>query len=307
VSFPRTEWIWKNGELIPWEDATIHSLSHVVHHGSCVFEGVRCYETAEGAAIFRLRDHMRRLVGSAKVYRMELAHSAEELGAACVELVRSNGLRACYIRPFALRGLGYPGVNPTGTPIEVFIACWPWGTYLGDEALERGVDACVSSWSRPAPNTLPVGAKAAGNYLSSQLIKMEALANGYDEGIALSPGGLVSEGSAQNLFLVRDGALFTPAVDGTLLAGITRHTVLQIIKDLDLTVVQGPIPREDLYTADELFFCGTAVEVTPVRAVDGVPIGSREPGPITRRIQSRFLESVTGRLGDVHGWLTRVE
>lgn len=304
--FPKTEWIWRNGEFIPWDSATIHVMSHVVHYGSSVFEGIRCYNTPEGPAIFRLKEHLRRLDDSAKVYRIDPGYSPEDFGTACRELILKNDLEECYLRPIVLRGLGAAGLNPAASPIESYIICWPWGTYLGDGALEQGVDVCVSSWFRPGPNTHPVMAKAGGNYLSSQLIKMEALANGYQEGIALGPTGLVSEGSGQNIFLVRNGTLITPSMDGTLLEGITRDCVLQIARDLEIPVSEQPVPREMLYMADEIFFTGTAAEMTPVRSVDRITIGSGVAGPTTRLLQERLLGIALGNLPDTYGWRTPV-
>jgi branched-chain amino acid aminotransferase len=300
--FPTTEWIWYNGEFIPWSQATLHVMSHVVHYGSSVFEGIRCYNTPDGPAIFRLDDHLRRLTDSAKIYRMDLAYDAAAIEEAVVELIVRNDLEECYIRPVFFRGYGAAGLNPAPSPMEYYIICWPWGTYLGDGALERGVDVCVSSWQRPGPNTHPVLAKAGGNYLSSQLIKMEALANGYQEGIALNPDGLVSEGSGQNIFLVRGGKLITPAMDGTLLEGITRDCVVRIARDLGITVSEQQVPRELLYMADEIFFTGTAAEVTPVRSVDRIVIGQGTSGPMTRTLQERLLGIAHGRLPDTYGW-----
>ncbi len=305
-SFPSTRWIWKDGEFIPWEAATLHVMSHVVHYGSSVFEGIRCYQTPDGPAIFRLREHLRRLRDSARIYRMEPKHDIDQLAAACSELVTRNELVDCYIRPIVLRGYGAPGVNPAGSPVETYLVCWPWGAYLGDGALENGVDVCVSSWSRPAPNTLPVIAKAGGNYLSSQLMKMEAVANGYAEAIALSPEGVVSEGSGQNLFVVRDGVLMTPVTDGTQLQGITRDCILRIARDEGIPVREQPVPRELLYTADELFFVGTAAEVTPIRSVDRITVGAGKAGPITLRLQDKLLGIARGRYPDSYGWLTPV-
>lgn len=306
MQFPKTEWIWRDGEFIPWESATLHVMSHVVHYGSSVFEGIRCYRTPQGPAVFRLREHLRRLRDSCRIYRMEPGFEEETLAAACAELVRRNGLEECYIRPVVFRGLGAAGLNPTASPIETYLVCWPWGMYLGDGALERGVNVCVSSWQRPQPNTLPALAKAGGNYMSSQLVKMEAVANGYDEGIALGPGGLVSEGSGQNLFLVRDGTLVTPAVDGTLLQGLTRDCILTLARDLNIPVREQAVPREMLYTADELFFTGTATEVTPIRSVDRVVVGDGRAGPVTRRLQERLLAVARGLLPDPYGWRTPI-
>lgn len=305
--FPKTEWIWRNGEFVPWSSATIHVMSHVVHYGSSVFEGIRCYNTPDdGPAIFRLGEHLRRLDDSAKVYRIDPGYTPEDFARACQELILKNGLKECYIRPVILRGLGAAGLNPAASPIESYIVCWPWGTYLGDGALEQGVDVCVSSWFRPGPNTHPVMAKAGGNYLSSQLIKMEALANGYQEGIALGPTGLVSEGSGQNIFLVRNDTLITPPMDGTLLEGITRDCIVTIAKDLGIEVSEQSVPREMLYMADEIFFTGTAAEVTPVRSVDRIVIGKGKAGPMTRRLQERLLGIAQGTLPDQYGWRTPV-
>jgi branched-chain amino acid aminotransferase len=301
-----TEWIWRDGTFIRWHDAHIHVLSHSVQFGSSVFEGVRCYATPHGPAIFRLADHLRRLADSCRIYRIDLPFSAAELTAACREVVLRNRMDACYLRPMVVRGYGASGMVPTGSPIEVYVPCWPWGAYLGDEALESGVDVCVSTWCRVAPNTLPAMAKMAGNYLSGQLAKMEALANGYVEAIALGPDGTLSEGSGQNIFLVRQGTLFTPPIDGTLLPGITRASVLTLAAEAGIPVREVVLPREMLYIADEVFFCGTAAEITPVRSVDKVLVGQGRPGPITRQIQQRFLDIAHGRTDDVHGWLTRV-
>jgi branched-chain amino acid aminotransferase len=300
------EWIWKDGTFIPWADARLHLLSLAVQFGSSVFEGIRCYSTEDGPAIFRLSDHIRRLHDSCRIYRMPLPHSREDLEAACVEAVRRNGLDECYIRPMVLWGYGSAGLNPAASPLETYIAAWPWGTYLGAEALEQGVDACVSTWQRARPNTFPTAAKAAGNYNNAQLIKMEALAGGFAEGIALKPDGLVSEGSGQNLFLVRDGTLITPPVDGTSLVGITRASILALAEELGIPVREEAVPRETLYTADEAFFAGTATEVTPIRSVDRIIVGPGGMGPVTRRIQERFMAVVRGKAPAHEGWLTRV-
>jgi branched-chain amino acid aminotransferase len=307
AQFTQTEWIWYNGEFIPWASATLHVMSHAVHYGSSVFEGIRCYRTPEGPAIFRLDDHLRRMRDSARIYRMETEFDEAALEKACHELIVKNDLEECYIRPIMFRGYGAAGLNPAASPVETYLICWPWGTYLGDGALERGVDVCVSSWQRPAPNTHPVMAKAGGNYLNSQLIKMEALANGYQEGIALGTTGLVSEGSGQNIFLVRDGTLLTPALDGTLLEGITRDCVIKVAEDLGIEVRQQDVPRELLYMADEIFFTGTAAEVTPVRSVDRIVIGTGSAGPVTRQLQERLLGIAQGGLPDAHGWRTLVQ
>lgn len=301
-----SEWIWKEGELIPWDDARVHLLSLAVQFGSSIFEGIRCYETSDGPAVFRLDTHLRRLEDSCRVYRMEIGWTRSELTEACLRVIRENGLTSCYIRPMVLRGYGAAGLNPEGSPVETYIAAWDWGTYLGEDALEEGVDVCVSSWQRARPNTFPVASKAAGHYNSAQLIKMEALANGYAEAICVGPDGLVSEGSGQNVFLVRDGVLVTPTTDGTSLPGITRDAVLTLARDLGIETREQPVPRETLYTADEIFFTGTASEVTPVRSVDRIEIGQGRAGPVTLKLQKRFLAVARGEAPDDHGWLTRV-
>lgn len=301
-----TQLIWHDGTFVPWQDARIHVLAHSVQFGSAVFEGMRCYATPRGPAIFRLREHLRRMLNSCKIYRMPVRFSLDELAEANLELVRRNGLESCYLRPMVIRGYGAAGMVPFDSPVEVFLPCWPWVDYLGAGALERGVDACVASWHRVAPNTIPAIAKIAGNYLGGQLIKMEALANGYDEAIALGPDGMVSEGSGQNVFVVEQGTLYTPPIDGTMLPGITRSTVLALAQDLGIPVVVQPLAREVLYTCDEAFICGTATEVTPVRSVDKLPVGDGTRGPVTRALQERYLDVVNGRVEDAHGWLTHV-
>jgi branched-chain amino acid aminotransferase len=301
------EWIWQDGEFVRWHDAKVHVLSLAVQFASSVFEGIRCYPTSEGPAIFRLHDHLQRLYDSCRVFRMEPAPTMEELATACAAAVEHNRLAACYLRPMVLRGYGAAGMNPAGSPVQTFVPCWPWGAYLGEEALERGVDVGVSSWQRAEPNTFPIAAKAAGNYNNAQLIKMEAIANGYAEAIALGPGGLVSEGSGQNLFLVRRGTLVTPLIDGTQLAGITRDSILAIAREMGIPVREQPVPRETLYSADELFFTGTASEVTPIRSVDRIAIGGGTAGPVTRALQRRFMDVVHGRAPapeGCEGWLT---
>jgi branched-chain amino acid aminotransferase len=300
----KTDWIWKDGTFVRWEDCQVHVLAHSMQFGSSIFEGIRCYATPRGPAIFRLREHMVRFVNSAKVYRMDLAYSVDELMQANRELVVKNGLDACYLRPMIIRGYGAAGMVPLESPIEVYLPCWPWGTYLGEGALENGVDVCVSTWQRVAPNTIPAMAKVAGNYLGGQLIKMEALANGFAEAIALDTGGRVSEGSGQNVFLVRNGALYTPPVDGSLLPGITRDAVISLAKDAGIPVHVEAIAREALYMADEIFFSGTAAEITPVRSVDRIKIGAGKPGPITQRLQADFENITHGKSPDPHGWLT---
>lgn len=302
-----TEKIWFNGSFIAWDDARIHVLSHVVHYGSSVFEGVRCYETPTGPAVFRLAEHSRRLVESAKIYRMPVPFTAEELSEATLELVRVNGLQSCYIRPVIIRGYGEIGVNPLKNPVDVYIACWEWGKYLGEDAVNHGVDVCVSSWTRPAPNTHPSLSKAGGNYLNSQLVKMEALADGYAEGIVLDHNGTISEGSGENIFVVRDGKLLTTPLTSSILHGITRDSVMRIARDFGYEVVETAIPREFLYIADEIFFTGTAAEVTPVRSVDRIPVGAGDRGPVTARIQREFFDLVHGAVPDRYGWLSPVK
>jgi branched-chain amino acid aminotransferase len=301
-----TDKIWYNGNLIPWNDARIHVLSHVVSYGSSVFEGIRCYETANGPAVFRLRDHMRRMVDSAKIYRMQLPYSLDVLCDATLELIRANGLSSCYVRPIALRGYGQIGVYGIKNPVEIYLACWEWGKYLGEEALAQGVDVCISSWNRIAPNTLPALAKAGANYMNSQLIRMEADINGYSEGIALDHNGYISEGSGENIFVIRDGKILTPPLGASVLPGITRDTVVQLAERIGMPIVETIIPRELLYIADEVFFTGTAAEITPVRSVDRIEVGNGKRGPITERLQREFFSVVNGDVPDRDGWLSPV-
>jgi branched-chain amino acid aminotransferase len=301
-----SEWIWKDGDFVAWDDAKLHLLSTAVQFGTSMFEGIRCYDTPEGPSIFRLDAHIRRLLDSCTIYRMKPEWTADEIEAACIETVAKNGLADGYIRPMVLRGYGAAGLDARASPIETYVACWAWGTYLGPDALAAGVDVCTSSWFRAHPNTFPVAAKAGGNYVNAQLIKMEAIANGYAEGIALSPSGLVSEGGGQNLFLVRDGVVITPFLDGTSLAGITRSAVVKIAEDLGYEVREQHVPRESLYIADELFFTGTATEVTPIRSVDRIEIGAGRAGPVTLAIQQRYFDLVRGDAEDIHGWRTVV-
>jgi branched-chain amino acid aminotransferase len=304
--FAEVRWIWKNGELVDFEKATIHVLSHALHYGSGVFEGIRCYQTRlpeVGSAVFRLPEHLRRLALSAKVYRMDLPWSLSRIGEAILETIQANGFAACYIRPLVYRGLGTMGVNPLRSPVEVVIAAYPWGKYLGDDSLSQGVDVCVSSWRRPGPSTLPSMAKATGNYLNSQLIKMEAVTNGFAEGIALDAGGYVSEGSGENLFLVQDGVLMTPPASASLLPGITRDAVITLAHDQGIEVRELAIPRGLLYTCDELFMTGTAAEITPIRSVDRIPVGAGRPGELTMRLEAEFKGIVSGDIADRHGWL----
>ena len=296
--------IWHNGTLIPWEKAQIHVLSHVVHYGSSVFEGIRCYAQPQAAAIFRLPEHMQRLLDSAKIYRMVLPYSLDQLCTAVVDVVEANEVAPCYIRPIALRGYGEIGVNPKGSPIDVYVANFPWGKYVpGDE----GADVCISSWNRAAPNTLPSLAKAGGGYLNSQLIRMEAEANGYVEGIALDVNGYLSEGSGENLFVVRNGVLYTTPLTNSVLSGITRDSVLTLARHLGIPVVEQAMPRELLYIADEAFFTGTAAEVTPIRSVDRILVADGETGPITKQLADEFFGIANGLRPDRFGWLTPVK
>lgn len=298
--------IWFNGKLVPHSEANISVLSHVVHYGSSVFEGIRCYNTKKaGPAIFRLREHMQRLVDSAKIYRMEIPYTLEELEAAVVQTVEASGMQSCYIRPVVYRGEGGLGVNPLKNRVEAFIAVLNWGTYLGDDAMEKGVDVHVASWSRMAPNTFPSLAKAGGNYLNASLVKMDAVLNGYMEGIMLNREGYVAEGSGENLFVVNNNKIYTAPSAFSLLPGITRDSVIQIAADLGYEVEQAALPREALYIADELFFTGTAAEVTPIRSVDKHVVGAGKRGPVTTAIQSAYFDVVEGG-NDKHGWLTPV-
>jgi branched-chain amino acid aminotransferase len=302
----RTAKIWRDGELVNWEDATIHVMSHVVHYGSSVFEGIRCYETPSGGAVFRLRDHMRRLLDSCRIYRMPIKWSLDELVQATVDTVAANELRACYLRPVVVRTGEQMGFYPVGVPVETFVIAYNWGAYLGHEALVEGVDVAVSSWRRAAPDTFPTLAKAGGNYLNSQLSKVEAKQDGYAEGIMLDSFGFVAEGSGENLFLVRDDVLYTPPMSAGILHGITRDSVIRIARDLGYEVREQTLPREMLYVADELFFTGTAAELTPIRSVDRIEVGSGKPGPATLAIQDRFMAIAKGRIPDPYGWLTPV-
>ena len=306
MSFPKTEKIWHNGKFIAWDDAKIHVLSHVVSYGSAVFEGIRCYETAQGPAIFRLREHMQRLLNSAHIYRMDVPFALADLCQASLDLVRVNSVGACYVRPIVLRGYHDAGVDPVNCPVEVYLACWEWGEYLGDEALGAGVDVCVSSWNRPAPNTLPQMSKAAANYMNSQLIRMEAKINGYSEGIALDVNGHVSEGSGENIFIVTNGTLITPPLANSALPGITRQSVMTLCSGLNIPVAEQMVPREMLYIADEVFFCGTAAEITPIRSIDRIKVGIGARGPVTKQIQDEFFAITSGSKPDRHGWLSPV-
>ena len=307
MAFAGTGKIWMNGTLVDWADARIHIASHVIHYGSGVFEGARCYDTPRGSACLRLDAHMKRLLASAKVYRMESPYSQLQLETAAIETILANRFKACYIRPIMYRGYNALGVNPLACPIDVSIMVWEWGAYLGPEALEKGVDVCVSSWNRMAPNTFPSLAKTSGNYANAQLIRMEAELNGYSEGIALDTGGYLSEGSGENVFVVRDGALYTPPLSASILPGITRDIVITIARDLGYSVSEEMLPREILYLADELFFAGTAVEITPIRSVDKIHVGSGRRGAITEAIQRRFSQIVAGETPDTHRWLTYID
>lgn len=306
MSFPHAGKVWMNGSLVDWNDAKIHIAAHVVHYGSGVFEGARCYKTPKGPACFRLEDHMRRLYDSARIYRMEYGMEQEALTSAVIETIRVNGFDACYIRPLIYRGYNKLGVDPFPCPVDAAILVWEWGTYLGQGVLEQGVDVRISTWRRMAPSTLPAMAKSVANYGNSILIKMEALAEGYSEGIALDPDGLVSEGSGQNIFVVRDGTVYTPPLASSVLPGITRDSVMTIARELGLRVVEQHIPREMLYIADEVFFAGTAVEVTPIRSIDKIPVADGKRGPITAAIQKAYFDIITGVAPDRHGWLRYV-
>jgi branched-chain amino acid aminotransferase len=306
MAFAGTGKIWMNGKLVDWADANIHIASHVIHYGSGVFEGARCYDTPRGSACFRLDAHLKRLINSAKIYRMEYALTLEGFQDAVLDTIRANEMRGCYIRPIIYRGYNSLGVNPLPCPIDAAIILWEWGTYLGSEALEKGVDVRVSSWSRSAPNTFPSLAKSSANYANSGLIRMEALAEGYIEGIALDTFGYLSEGSGENLFLVRDNVLYTPPATASILPGITRDSVITIAKELGFKVREEMLPREMVYIADEAFFAGTAVEITPIRSVDKIVVGNGRRGPITETIQRSFFDIINGEVADTHGWLTYV-
>src|SRR5689334_22914858 len=305
MAIQKTEKIWHNGKLIPWDAAQIHVMSHVVNYGSSVFEGIRCYALPTGAGIFRAQEHTQRLLDSAKVYRIDVDYTREDLISGMVELVKTNGVWPCYMRPIILRGYGEAGVNPFNSPTEVFICNYPWGKYLTSDS-DQGADVCVSSWTRIAPNTLPAMAKSAANYMNSQLIKMEAIVNGYVEGIALDANGYVSEGSGENVFVVRNGVLNTAPLGNSVLPGITRESVLQIAHDLNIPVTEQCIPRELLYIANEAFFTGTAAEVTPIRSVDKISVGNGVTGPVTKAIQKEFYAIIRGEKADRHHWLTPV-
>jgi branched-chain amino acid aminotransferase len=306
MAFPATGKIWMNGSIVEWKDATVHIASHVIHYGSGVFEGARCYDTVNGPATFRLDAHMRRLFDSARIYRMEVPYDQQTLTDATVALIRLNGFRACYIRPLIYRGYDSLGVNPAPCPVDVALMLWEWPAYFTKEAIEDGIDVKISTWARNAPNTTPAMAKSVANYANAQLIKMEAVADGYAEGIALDTHGNLSEGSGQNVFLVRDGVLHTPPLGNSVLAGITRDSVITLAREMGFEVREQVIPREMLYVADEVFFVGTAVEVTPIKSVDRARIGRGRRGPITEALQQRFFQIVRGEAPDPHGWLQPV-
>lgn len=303
TSGPRADYVWMDGELVPWDDAKIHVTAHVIHYGSGAFEGCRIYEHPKGSAMFRMPEHVRRLFDSSKMLRMEIPYTQDQILAAIVETVKANKLSSCYVRPLVYRGSGPMGVNPLRNPVKTFIAVWEWGKYLGEEALSQGVDVCVSSYQRMAGNThLPMG-KISGNYVNSQFAKMEAMLGGFAEAILLDDKRQVSEGSGENVFLVRDGKVFTPGFGSSILSGITRDCVIKLCADLGIELIQQPIPREMLYVADEIFFSGTAAEVTPIRSVDRQPVGSGARGPVTERIQSAFFDILEGRAEDRFEWL----
>jgi branched-chain amino acid aminotransferase len=306
MAIQKAKTIWMNGRWVPWEDARIHVLAHVAHYASSVFEGIRAYRTPRGPAIFRLDEHLDRLMFSARVYRMEPTFTREQIREVCLEVVAQNDLGDCYIRPLIYRGYENLGVNPYGCPVEICVAAFPWGGYLGEDALQRGVPVKVSSWTRIAPNTLPAMAKSSANYMNSQLMKMEALVDGYSEALALDASGFVSEGSGQNVFAVIKGELVTPPLSSSVLAGITRDSVMALAREMGLKVREDVMPREMLYAADELFYTGTAVEISPIASVDRIPVGSGERGPITKKLQDAFFAIVRGETSDRFRWLTPV-
>ena len=301
------KFVWHNGEFINWADANIHIMSHVIHYGSSVFEGIRAYDTHIGPAVYRLNDHIRRLCDSAKIYRMDLPWTVEELMKACIELVRKNDFGACYIRPVVFRGFGSFGVNPIDNPLETYIATWEWGAYLGGDALENGVDVCFSTWGRIAPNTLPTLAKSGANYMNSQLIKMEAIVNGYTEGIALDSQGFISEGSGENIFIIKNGIILTPPLSSSVLPGLTRDSVIYLLRKLGHEVKEEMIPRETIFIADEVFFTGTAAEITPIRSVDKIQIGSGKRGKITEQVQNDFFNIFKGKTKIPENWLSPIK
>lgn len=304
--FKEDGFVWMNGQFVPWKEAKIHIASHVIHYGSSIFEGFRAYDTPKGTAIFRLHAHIRRLYNSCKIYRMEIPYSEEEFNQAVIDTIRANKMKACYIRPIVYRGYSALGVDPFPNPIDCAILVWNWGKYLGDEALEKGVEVCVSSWWRMAPNTFPALAKSGANYMNSQLIKMEALVDGYSEGIALNIRGHISEGSGENIFLVMNGKVYTPPLSSSVLPGITRDSVITIIRELGIPLIEETIPREMLYIADEVFFTGSAAEITPIRSIDKIIIGTGKPGPVVKQLQKEFFAYINGEREDKFGWLTYI-
>jgi branched-chain amino acid aminotransferase len=306
MGFSNTGKVWMNGRVVEWKDATIHVASHVIHYGSGVFEGIRAYDSRQGSRVFRLTEHMRRLADSCRIYRMDLPYPLETLTEAVLETIRANAYTSCYIRPLVYRGFAQLGVNPLPCPVDIAILVWEWDIPLGDDALSKGIDVGVSSWSRIAPNTLPALAKSTANYANSALIKMQATVDGYAEGIALDESGVISEGSGQNLFLVRNNVVYTPSLTSSVLQGITRDTIVTLAQDLGFEVREQALPREFLYMADEAFFCGTAAEVTPIRSIDKIVVGQGRRGPITTALQQRFFDIVKGEQPDVHHWLTPV-
>jgi len=299
--------VWHNGAMIDWQDANIHIMSHVIHYASALFEGIRCYSSRQGPAVFRLREHIERLRDSCHIYRMEIGYTVDQLIEACLDVVRVNEFKECYLRPLVFRGYGAFGVNPLPNPVEVYIASWVWGKYLGQESIDDGVDVCVASWARMHGNTLPPTAKSSANYMNSQLIKMEAMTNGFIEGIALDTQGNVSEGSGENIFLVKNGKLYTPPLSSAVLSGITRDSVIQIGRHRGLEVIEQVIPRASLYIADEVFFTGTAAEITPIRSIDRIPIGSGKRGPLTAELQKEFYAITSGEKEAPGDWLAFVE
>lgn len=306
MPFEEVKKIWMNGRLVDFADAKIHVLTHAIHYGSGLFEGIRCYETKSGPAIFRLGDHTRRIFDSCKIYRMEIPYSFDEINRACIDVIQANDFDDCYLRPLVYRGFHSLGVFPGACPVDVVVAAWRWGKYLGPEALEQGVDVRVSSWNRMAPNTFPALAKATGNYMNSILIRQEAAMDGYSEGIALDVNGYVSEGSGENIFVIRDGKIFTPPLGASILGGITRNSCIRIARDFGYEVIETAVPREMLYIADEVFFTGTAAEVTPIRSIDRISVGNGRRGPITERIQKEFFDYIAGEIPDRYDWLTSV-
>jgi branched-chain amino acid aminotransferase len=304
MAWDETGKIWMDGEFVNWKEANIHVLSHVAHYGSSVFEGIRCYKTPKGSAIFRLKEHVKRLFESAKIYKMEIPYTQEEIAEAIKETLRINNMEEAYIRPVSYRGYGALGVNPSSSPINTAIAAWGWGKYLGEDGLEKGVDVGVSSWRRMAPNTLPSLSKAGANYMNAQLAKLEAIENDFDECIMLDTDGFIGEGSGENIFLIKDNVIYTPSLSSAILKGITRDSVIEIAKDLGYEIKEDKLPREMLYLSDELFFTGTAAEITPIRTVDGIEIGKGSRGPITEEIQSEFFSVVEGKTEDKFNWLS---